>query len=142
MFKMLVPVDGSENSSRAVAFLITKLPLYKEAVEIHLLNVQSPIASGNVRQFFNTKEIDEYYRDEGVVALKAARALLDAAGVSYSHHIGVGDVGETIAKYAREKQCQQIVMGTRGLGSVVGMLLGSVVTKVLHLTDVPVQLIK
>ena len=33
-------------------------------------------------------------------------------------------------------------MGTRGLGSVAGMLLGSVVTKVLHLTEVPVLLVK
>ena len=142
MFNVLVPVDGSENSSRAVAFLIKKLPLYKEPVEIYLLNVQSPIASGNVRQFFSREHIDDYYRDEGMATLKAARELLDAAGVPYSHHIGVGDVGETIAQYAREKQCQQIVMGTRGLGSVAGMLLGSVVTKVLHLTDVPVQLVK
>ncbi len=142
MFNVLVPVDGSENSSRAVAFLMKKRPLYKEPVEIYLLNVQIPIASGNVRQFFSHEQINDYYRDEGMAALKAVRELLDAAGVPYSYHIGVGDVGETIAKYAREKQCQQIVMGTRGLGSVSGMLLGSVVTKVLHLTDVPAQLVK
>jgi nucleotide-binding universal stress UspA family protein len=33
-------------------------------------------------------------------------------------------------------------MGTRGLGHVAGMLLGSVTTKVIHLTEVPVLLVK
>jgi nucleotide-binding universal stress UspA family protein len=35
-----------------------------------------------------------------------------------------------------------VVMGTRGLGAVTGMLLGSVATKVIHLSDVPVLLVK
>jgi nucleotide-binding universal stress UspA family protein len=37
---------------------------------------------------------------------------------------------------------QHIVMGTRGLGGVRGLLLGSVATQLLHLTDVPVTLVK
>ena len=36
----------------------------------------------------------------------------------------------------------QILMGTRGLGSVSSLLLGSVATKVIHLTDVPLLLVK
>jgi nucleotide-binding universal stress UspA family protein len=43
---------------------------------------------------------------------------------------------------AKEHGCAQIVMGTRGLGTVSGMLLGSVATKVIHLADVPVVLLK
>ncbi|MCE9642399.1 MAG: universal stress protein, partial [Betaproteobacteria bacterium] len=37
---------------------------------------------------------------------------------------------------------QQIVMGTRGAGAVANMVLGSVATKVLHLVEVPVLLVK
>jgi nucleotide-binding universal stress UspA family protein len=47
-----------------------------------------------------------------------------------------------IAQYAKEKGCDQIVMGTRGLGTVQGLLLGSVATKVIHLANVPVMLVK
>ncbi|HEX9811647.1 MAG TPA: universal stress protein [Burkholderiales bacterium] len=46
------------------------------------------------------------------------------------------------SQYAREKRCDQIYIGTRGLGPITGMLLGSVTTKVLHLSDVPVLLVK
>ena len=142
MLKILVLADGSESASRAVRYAITQIPLYKEPLEIHLLNVQLPIASGNVRKFFSHEAINSYYQDEGVAALAPARKLLDEAGVAYHHHIGVGDVAETVARYAKEKQCSQIVMGARGMGGIANMLLGSVATKVIHLAEVPVVLVK
>jgi nucleotide-binding universal stress UspA family protein len=47
-----------------------------------------------------------------------------------------------IARFARERGCDQILMGTRGLGAIGSLLLGSVATKVIHLADVPVLLVK
>ena len=45
MFRILVAVDGSESSDRAVAHLLKKLGWYKEKVEVHLLNVQAALPS-------------------------------------------------------------------------------------------------
>ena len=39
MFRVLIPVDGSECSERAVKFLIKKARLFAEPLDIHLLNV-------------------------------------------------------------------------------------------------------
>jgi len=140
--KILLPVDGSENSLRAVRHVIAMKEQFRDPIEVHLLNVQLPVASGAVKMFISPQQLNDFYRDEGVVALKDARALLDQAGVSYQHHIGVGDLAGTIVSYAKEKQCRQIVIGTRGRGSFAGALLGSVTTKVIHLADMPVLLIK
>lgn len=140
--KMLLPVDGSENSLRAVQHVIAMKEQYRDPIEVHLLNVQLPVASGAVKMFISQQQLNDFYRDEGVAALKDARALLDQAGVSYQHHIGVGDLAGTITSYAKDKQCRQIVIGTRGRGSFAGALLGSVATKVVHLADIPVLLIK
>lgn len=139
---MLLPVDGSENSLRAVQHVIAMKEQYRDPIEVHLLNVQLPVASGAVKMFISQQQLNDFYRDEGVAALKDARALLDQAGVSYQHHIGVGDLAGTITSYAKDKQCRQIVIGTRGRGSFAGALLGSVATKVVHLADIPVLLIK
>ncbi|MGH8730737.1 MAG: universal stress protein [Burkholderiales bacterium] len=140
--KILLPVDGSENSLRAVRHVIAMKEQYRDPIEVHLLNVQLPVASGAVKMFISRQQLNDFYRDEGVVALKDARALLDQAGVSYQHHIGVGDLAGTVVSYAKEKQCRQIVIGTRGRGSFAGALLGSVAVKVIHLADMPVLLIK
>lgn len=141
MLKMLVPVDGSAPSSRAVDHLIKKLDWYKDGVEIHLLNVQHPFPA-HVASHIEHDQVQQYHREQGLAALADARKRLDAAGVMYHYHIGVGDEADLIVKYAREKACDQIAMGTRGLGSVSNLFLGSVATKVIHLAEVPVVLVK
>ena len=142
MPKILVAVDGSENSARVVEYLAAKSAWYKEPVEVHLLNVQFPLAGVNVKLFISKDSLNEYYHDEGVAALKQARETLDAAGIKYGHHISVGDPAEVITQYAETKGCDQILMGSRGLGAVSGLVLGSVATKVIHLAKVPVTLVK
>ncbi len=138
MLRVLVPVDGSENSDRAVKWLIKKSSLYAEPLDIHLLNVQH-----SFRMIHGLRrEARQVHRREGLKALASARKLFDEAGVGYAYHIGVGEAPLVIAQYAKEKKVRQIVMGTRGLGAIAGLLLGSVTMKVIHLTDVPVLLVK
>lgn len=139
MLRVLIPVDGSENSLRAVKFLIRKAPLYKEPLELHLLNVQHPFP-GTIRGVH--QEAERFHHDEGAKALAQARKTLDAAGLKYVYHISVGDSGEVIAHFVKDQKIEQVVTGTRGLGSVANMLLGSVANKVLHLIDVPMLLVK
>ncbi len=142
MLKVLVPVDGSKNSERAVAYAIGFIANSKAPVELHLLNVQLPIVSGGVRMFFKREDIEAYYQDSGQEALRAVRERLDQAGQGYVQQVRVGPLGETIGDYVKEQGCDHIVMGTRGLSAVSGMVLGSVATKVIHLADAPVTLVK
>jgi|SRR5687768_17906198 len=141
MLKFLLPVDGSETSSRAVAEFIRLMDWYKNVPEIHLLNVQLP-QRGNVPLFIDRKTIDLYYREEGMKELGTACKLLDEAEISYHCHIAAGTPHDIILRYAEETKCDQIVMGPRGLGTVKGILLGSVASKVIQLATVPVLLIK
>jgi len=141
--KILVPVDGSKCSNRAVDHLIKKLGWFKGTVEIHLLNVQHQIPYGQrVTSVVGHDRIAKYHQEEGLAALKSSRRKLDAAKVKYDYHIGVGDEAEVICQYAKEKGIDQIFMGTRGLGQVSTLVLGAVATKVIHLSPVPVLLVK
>jgi nucleotide-binding universal stress UspA family protein len=143
MLKLLVPVDGSGASGRAADHLVKKLGLFKDPVEVHLLNVQPPIPyGGRVSSVIGQDKLAQYHQEEGMAALKPVMQKLDAGRVKFHHHIGVGDAADVICKYAKEKGCDQIVMGTRGMGSVSNLVLGSVATKVIHLSPVPVLLVK
>ena len=142
MLKILTLVDGSESSGRAVRYVIEMSAACKEAPDIHLLNVQMPVAPGSVARHVRRSDLDDYYHDEGMVALAPACKLLDEAGIAHALHIGVGEIGETVAKYVKELSAQQIAMGTRGLGPVAGMLLGSVTSEVIQAVGVPVLLVK
>lgn len=142
MLKILVPVDGSPNAERALSHAIQYAGNSKQAVELHLLNVQLPIVSGDVKMFISQQDINDYYRDKAEEVLAPARRTLDAAGVKYATHIGVGQPAETIVAHQVDKQCDQIIMGSRGLGAVSGLVMGSVARKVVHLANVPVTLVK
>ena len=142
MMKILVATDGSVNANRVVEFLAKNAGWYKGPLEVHLLSVQLPLVGVNVKLFLSQEALNDYYRAEGEAALAPAKTRLAAAGITVVPHIGVGDPAEVIVQYAESKGCDQIVMGTRGLGGVKGALLGSVASEVLHLTDRPVLLVK
>ena len=142
MLKILLPVDGSANSLRAVQHVIDNAGWFREPLELHLLTVQLPVASGMIKTFIKQSQLNDYYRDEGLAALKESRSILDAAKRPYQHHIGVGEAAATIVEYAREKQCELIIMGSHGRGAFAGALLGSVAGKVVHSAPVPVLLVK
>ena len=141
MLKVLIPIDGSESSDRAVAHLLRAMHS-EGAMDIHLLNVQIPVTSGHVNMFVSKEEIEAYYREEAEQALQRARAALDQAGVEYHHHILVGHAGETIAAFAKAQGFDKIIIGTHGRSAVKSLLMGSVAQDVVRLSDIPVTLVK
>ncbi|MBI3902592.1 MAG: universal stress protein [Nitrosomonadales bacterium] len=140
--KVLIPIDGSASAERVVDHVIASTAWLKEAPQICLLNVQWKLASGNVKFFIGQDAINDYYREQGMAALDAARKKLDAAGLAYSYHISIGTPAEAIVQYAQEQQVDQIAMGAQGQDTLTTVLLGSVVNKVMHLASMPVLLVK
>lgn len=137
---LLVPVDGSESSLNALRSALAMLN--GSDGQLHVISVQPPIMSGNVKRFISSEIIDGYYAEEGEKALAGAHELLRNTDTAATISVQVGHVAETIVEYAKKHGCNHIVMGTRGMGRVKGLLLGSVTTKVLSLADVPVTLVK
>jgi len=142
MHKLLLPIDGSAASLRAVDRLIELRDWYREPLEIHLLNVQHTLHK-DVGQFVAAEDVEGFFHDESEKELAEARARLDRAGVPYQHHAVVGNLAaETIAHFARERGIGQILMCTHGRSAVADLLLGSVAKGVLQHSDVPVILVR
>lgn len=139
--KWLIPVDGSEASLQAVKLAIEDARQLPSGAELVLINVQTPLTR-DITRFINAETLNEFHEENGTEALAEARQLLDASGLKYISKVLVGESAPSITDYASANACTRIVMGARGLGSVVGLLMGSVTTKVVHLSTVPVLLVK
>jgi nucleotide-binding universal stress UspA family protein len=139
-FRVLLPTDGSEPSHRAVAHALD-LAARGLPVELRLLNVQ-PAVRGGAATLVSHRDLDSYHRDEGMKVLAESLRLVEAAGHKPHAHVCVGDPGETVVAFARQLNCDQIVMGTRGIGSVTTLLLGSVAKHVVREAAVPVTLLR
>ena len=140
--KILLPVDGSECSLRAVDHLLTHISWFREVPEIHLLHVHPPIPIGRVQAHIGKETLHEYYREDSQEHLTAAQARLDAAERFHTTHIHVGMPAEVISKMAGDLQCDLIIMGAHGRGALANMVMGSVASRVLHLASCPVLLVK
>jgi nucleotide-binding universal stress UspA family protein len=141
--KILVAVDGSKGSLDAVQCLIDHADWYREKPDVHVVTVHLPVPQlPRMGLAVGKAQIQKYYEEEGQARLAAAKRKLDAAGIAYQAQVLVGPVAETIVKYAKDKRCDLIYVGTRGMTEIGKALVGSTATKVLHISDTPVLLVK
>ncbi|WP_153111978.1 universal stress protein [Propionivibrio limicola] len=140
MRKILISVDGSEHSDQAARFAAD---FAKEhgPVEIHLVNVEPKPIPWQTRGM-EPEAIHAHLKSLCHQTMTSAHDILKAAGVPCHTHAKIGDVAEEVVALADKLGCDSIVIGTRGLGAVSGLALGSITRKVLHLSQVPVICVK
>jgi len=137
----LIPLDGSESALHAVDHVITQAGTLATPPQVFLLNVQAPLSS-DITRFIDGKTIEDYHREAGEKVLSPAVARFAGSGIVPSTHLLVGEAAPAIAEFASSKGCDMIIMGTHGFSTVMGLIMGSVATKVIHLAPVPVLLVK
>jgi nucleotide-binding universal stress UspA family protein len=141
--KILLAVDGSENSMHAVEFAIGHADWYREAPRVELVTVHLPVPKlPNMGMVVGRRELQRYYDEEGRANLARAAKRLKAGGIDFTQHVLVGAIAETIAQHAKKAGCDLILVGTRGLTATASALLGSTATKLLHVAQTPVLLIR
>lgn len=141
MLKLLVPVEENEIRKETIGSLILWLDRIQTPHQIHLINVQ-PTIHGDVGMFLSHDQIQDFQREEGMKQLEGAMKQLKSVGLSFDHHICVGDAAEVIAQFAKQNDIHQIVIGYRTFSTLTALLLGSLPSRVIQLADVPVMLIK
>lgn len=139
---LLVPLDGSEAAVRALRHAM-QVAGRDGNVRLHLLTVHpEPIVYGEVQVYMGREKAAAAATSHDAAVLRAAEAALQGSGVAYVAEALEGNAAEVITRRAAELGCEQIIMGTRGLGRVGAMLLGSVTTAVIQHAPCPVTLIR
>jgi nucleotide-binding universal stress UspA family protein len=139
--KPLVPIDGSESAARALAHALAESRGDRGA-ELHVLTVRTRPMHAYPGKLVSPDLIDQELRREGEALLDQALQAVPGARKACVRHVRIGQPAIEIASAAEELGCDAVVMGTRGMGAVAGLLMGSVATKVVHGVDLPVTLVK
>lgn len=142
--KILVPVDGSEGSWRALnaAVEIGK----KFASELVVVNVIQPYNNAALLAIPLDHATISQGNDElekvGDKVLEMAQERLSEYGYKTDFCLEVGHPSERIIALAKKSKADAIVIGSRGLSGIAEFFLGSVSSKVSQYADVPVLIIK
>lgn len=139
--KILLAVDDSPVSLRATGQVIDLAGELKSLPEVHVLYVHPPIPVDFATRHVGKETLDAYYRDEGEDVLKAAVAQLRAVGLDVVRHLHVGNPAEVVVKLADELKCDYVCLGRHGRSVVADLILGSVASRVLQCSTVPVLLV-
>jgi nucleotide-binding universal stress UspA family protein len=142
--KILIPVDGSEGSWRAL----------EQAVVLGE-KFESTIIVANVIQPYNNAALLAIPLDHSTVQQgnseleKIGDKVLEMAQekmANYPHAVEysleVGHPSERIIALAKKTECDAIVLGSRGLSGIAEFFLGSVSSKVAQYASVPVLIVK
>jgi nucleotide-binding universal stress UspA family protein len=141
--KILLASDGSKHSLAAVDSVIEHADWYRSKPMVELVTVHLPLPKlPRMGLVVGRNQIQRYYEEEGEKCLAAAKKKLDAAGIAYKASVLVGPVAETLVQHAARSRCDLIFIGTRGHTAATGMLLGSTATEVLHISKIPVLLVR
>jgi nucleotide-binding universal stress UspA family protein len=142
MLKILIAVDGSEHANHAIEAVgkMTKSSLDLEAI---LLCVSpEPMFYGDYT-VATIQRIEEDQRHQQNAILTNATEHAKACGLKLGEpERAYGVIANEIIRVAKDRQVDQIAMGTRGMGAIGNMVLGSVAQRVLHQSHVPVLLVK
>ena len=136
--KILIAYDGSNHSQRAVN--CARDLAQKYAAEVVLVHAFQPVSRELGLTLF--QQVEGEMIAAGRKVMQAAQSELASSGLQPINELLEGPPAEAILQVARTRQCDLIVMGSRGLGELQAALLGSVSHKVLHHSTVPVLIVK
>ena len=142
MLKILIAVDGSEPAMRAIE-AVGSMARSSLDLEATVLCVSpEPLFYGSYTAATIQKIEDEQVIQQNAILAKAMEQAVAAGLKAVGPARAYGVIANEIVRAAKDRQVDQIVMGTRGMGAVGNMLLGSVAQRVLHQSPVPVLLVK
>lgn len=140
--KILVAVDGSPHTQKALDYLVAHRAMFVEGNELLMVHVCTGVP-GHVARHLSRDVLGDYYSEENAKVLEPVKAFLEKQGVTNFQTKGYhGHAAEEILKAAAEARAELVVMGTHGHGILGRALMGSVATKVVSETDISVLLVQ
>ena len=135
--KILVPIDGSEYSDKALlhACDLAKI-LNSQIILIYVVDKTIPI------NLLDKKEYLQILRKFGNSALEKAKKISIQKGIEPKLVIKEGNIVNEIIKVAKNEKCNLIVTGSKGFGAMMRFFLGSVSSKLANKSPCSLLIVK
>ncbi len=134
---IVLAFDGSEYSNRALQYAKTFAERFEATLWlVHVFTHTSDLLGYEDYEKFYSKR-----KAGGQALLDEALQELSNARLDVREKLQEGPEAESILKIAKNCQADLIVMGTRGHGTLKGLLVGSVSRKVIHHSSCPVMVV-
>ncbi len=135
--RILVPIDGTQPSWRALEYACDLAETCKASLVIMTVttrDIEAPIL---------VSDSDHLYGETGDAVLDSALAILSGKNIDCTFVLeSTRDIGEAVLSAAEHESCDNIVLGSRGLGFFQGLLHNSVSQHVIEYTKIPVTIVK
>ncbi len=135
---ILVPVDGSVPAEKALNYALNLAEIHDAKVEIMTVVDEVKMAPDWAREY--SEKLRE--QDEDVLTSTFSKAVKEKPNIKISKCLAEGYASEEILKCAEKGHHDLIVMGSRGMGLVRGLVLGSVSSRVVNQAEIPVLIVK
>ncbi|MDJ0623394.1 MAG: universal stress protein [Desulfocapsaceae bacterium] len=136
--RIVAAVDGSNFSEKVMKKAIEYAKMLEAEIVLIYCHRKYPKILGQPHR----DHIITAINDESADTVKPYLDMLSEAGVPYVERLLETPAGAAIAETAESEKCELIVMGSRGLSSLQGLIVGSTTNRVLHLAHCPVLVVK
>ena len=135
--RILVPIDGTEHSWRALEYACELVSYTRGSL------VVMTVLSGRMKQHIVEFGSDCLYVQMGDEVLDAAHAILSGKNIDCTYLLeNNNDIAESILRAVDEQDCDGIVLGSRGMGVLEGLFRNSVSSVIVENANVPVTIVK
>ena len=145
MKRVVVAVDGSESSLRAVSYALSLRKLSSQ-IQITALYVGPScydlFPEPGVCAWIQQKELDKEIETRANNVFEKIDKIFGQKSSNIQKAVARGSAASAICKFAREGGYDLVIIGSRGYGDESSSLLGGVSHKVLHLCQCPVTVVK
>lgn len=139
--KILVAMDGSTFSANACRWVISLTRSLRVPPQICLVNADEPLSS-SVAIRIGATESARYHKENAEFAFKKGRSQFKRAGLGWTEETRIGHPAKVILEMASRYKADIIVMGSHGRTPLKSLVLGSVTSKVIAGTSIPVAVVR
>jgi nucleotide-binding universal stress UspA family protein len=140
--KVLLASDGSPNAERAARWLVKLSAEMNVPLTVVVANVHDDAPYRLAMRHLTRDDVERALHDQSTRDVASAKAILEEAGLKPEVRLEIGGVAETLVGLAKREHCTMIVMGQKGRTTFANLLMGSIATRVLSLSEMPVTLVR